>query len=217
MTLTSRCSPIISFLLLAQLLTLIPEAAWSQSPAPTATRRAQFISFSPAELFYKAQLGYERQLGQRSAVGVSAFYRYGLDGRYHGWQGSLYYRYWLGAAFPQGLYFQAQANVYNHLYEANLTNYKTFQHRSFDYRGLAGGGGLGLGYRHYVLRRALNEHLLGNALLGIRMQARPTPEYADDGYYPSRSFLGETDATNWLLGTSPGSVVFGLLTLDYQL
>ena len=202
---------------LSLLLLISPLAAWAQGPGQPAPARATILSVSPAELFYKAQLGYEHRLGTRSSVGLLGTARYGFSQRYHGWQASGYYRRFLTRPYPTGLYVQAQASVFNFEQEANLYNTRTQKPYSFEYRGLSGGGGLGLGYRNYLLRRATQGRLLWNVLLGGRAQLRPTADYDATVYRPTLSFVGDSDVVNWHLGFSPGSIVHGLLTLDYQL
>lgn len=201
---------------LGLLLLISPLAAWAQVPGPPAPARATILSVSPAELFYKAQLGYEHRLGTRNSLGLLGAARYGLGQRYHGWQASGYYRRFLTRPYPTGLYVQAQASVFDFEQEANLYNIRTQTTYSFEYRGLSGGGGVGLGYRNYLLRHATQGRLLWNVLLGARAQLRPTADYDATVYRPALSFVGDSDAFNWHLGFSPGSIVHGLLTLDYQ-
>jgi hypothetical protein len=200
------------------LLALLPSLTKAQSAeAPVIPRH--IVSFSPAELFYKAQLGYEHRLGRYTSVGATGFHRYGFEGRYKGWQISLFGRYYLTSQFPVGLYLQAQANAFNHQYEANLINRQNYrQSLSFDYRGVGSGGGVGLGYQGRLLRRACGGRLLGNVLLGARAQLRPHyPAYDTAAYSPSYGFLGNDDDANWhLSASSPGSILYGLLTLAYQ-
>jgi hypothetical protein len=184
-------------------------------PAPAVPRHV--LSFSPADLFHKAQAGYEHRLGRYASLGANAFYSYGLWGRYEGWQTVFFCRYFISRDFPVGPYFQAQGAVFNHMYEASLTERNNYrQGLNFDYRGIGGGGGLGLGYRSHVLRRVLGGRLLGNVLVGGRMNFRPVPVYDNARYYPSSGFLGRTDDVNWIFGPGPGSLFHGLLTLDYQ-
>ena len=197
-------------------LLLAPTFARAQSAAASTPERLNIISVSPAELFYKTQVGYERQLNSFSSLGLLGAYRYGFSGRYEGWQATAQYRLFFGRGFPGGAYFQVQASVFNHLLEANLTNPKTYKTLSFDYRAVGGGGGFGFGYRRHLLRQALGGHLLGNVLLGFRFQQRPQPSYDTTVYQPSVGFLGQVDEANWRLGHSPGSIVHGLLSLDYS-
>ena len=180
--------------------------------------RPNIISLSPAELFYKTQIGYERQLSKRSTLGAQALYRYGFDQRYKGWQATLLYRCFVSKkGFPTGLYFQAQASLFNFQQEASLIDNGTHKPYYFEYRALSGGVGGGMGFRQYVLRRAFGQHLLGNALLGIRAQVRPEPTYDSALYHAESSFLGPVNDANWHLSAlSPGSILHGLLTLDYQ-
>jgi hypothetical protein len=198
------------------LLLLLGSPARTRAQGPGAPARASIVTLSPAELFYKAQVGYEHRLGGRSSVGVLGTARYGMSQRYHGWQATGYYRRFLTRPYPAGLYTQVQASVFNFAQEASLYNPKNYTDYYFEYRGLGGGGGFGLGYRNYLLRRATQGRLLWNVLLGLRVQIRPAPDYDRNTYYPTRSFLGDSDAANWHLGFSPGSIAHGLLTLDYQ-
>lgn len=193
------------------------QASHAQAPtAPVAAVRPNIVSVSPVELFYKTQLGYERGVGPHSSVGVLGSYHYGNVAAYEGWQTTGYYRYFLTRQFPAGLYLQLQASVFNYWQDANLINQKTSKPYSFRYQELSGGAGIGLGYRGYLLRRASGGHLLWNALLGLRGQARPVANYDETLYRPNVGFLGISDDANWYLGPSPGSLAHGLLTLDYQ-
>ncbi|MFD2722085.1 hypothetical protein ACFST9_25425 [Hymenobacter monticola] len=193
------------------------QASHAQSPIePAAAARRNIVSVSPVELFYKTQLGYERGVGPHSSVGLLGSYHYGNLAGYQGWQTTGYYRHFFTRQFPTGLYLQLQASVCSYWQDANLINQKTSKPYSLRYRGLSGGGGLGLGYRGYFLRRATGGRLLWNALLGLRGQARPVATYDETIYRPEVGFLGISDDANWYLGPSPGSLAHGLLTLDYQ-
>lgn len=193
-----------------------PARTRAQVPGAPAPARASIVSLSPAELFYKAQVGYEHRLGARGSVGLLGTARYGMSQRYHGWQATGYYRRFLTRPYPAGLYTQVQASVFNFAQEASLYNPTARTYYYFEYRGLGGGGGFGLGYRNYLLRHATQGRLLWNVLVGLRVQIRPAPDYDRNTYYPTRSFLGDDAALNWHLGFSPGSIGHGLLTLDYQ-
>jgi len=193
------------------------QTAKAQAPAePTEAVHANIVSISPVELFYKTQLGYERAVGRRSSVGVLGSYHYGTVAGYQGWQATGYYRYFLTRQFPTGLYLQLQASTFDYWQDASLINQQTSKPYSFRYQALSGGGGFGLGYRGYLLRRATGGHLLWNALLGLRGQIRPAASYDETFYRPKTSFLGTTDEANWYLGPGPGSIAHGLLTVDYQ-
>lgn len=193
-----------------------PARTRAQVPGAPAPVRVSIVTLSPAELFYKAQVGYEHRLGARSSVGLLGTARYGMSQRYHGWQATGYYRRFLTRPYPAGLYAQVQASVFDFAQEASLYNPTARTDYYFEYRGLSGGGGFGLGYRNYLLRRATQGRLLWNVLVGLRVQIRPSPEYDHNTYRPALSFVGDSDAFNWHLGFSPGSIPHGLLTLDYQ-
>lgn len=182
----------------------------------SAPQRPHLVSIAAAELFYKTQLGYEHQLGERNSVGALGLARYGLGQRYQGWQATGYYRRFLTRQFPTGLYVQAQLSVFNFEQKADLYSAATRSYLSFYYRGLSGGGGLGLGYRNYLLRQATHGHLLWNALLGGRAQARPALSYDADRYQPVSGFLGDSNEYDWHMGFSPGSFIHGQLSIDYQ-
>jgi len=193
-----------------------PASAQTPAPVQTIPGRPHLLSVSVAELFYKVQLGYEHQLGGRNSVGISGLARYGLGRPYQGWQVSGYYRRFLTRQFPTGLYVQAQASLFNFEQQARLYSPTDRSNYSFYYRGLSGGGGLGLGYRGYLLRQATHGYLLWNAMLGGRAQARPAPAYDATRYQPVSGFLGDSDVYDWHMGFSPGSIVHGQLSLDYQ-
>lgn len=203
--------------LLGAFLALLPALASAQS-ADSIPARPNIISFSPAELFYKAQIGYERQVSRRNAVGTQAFYRYGFNQRYQGWQASLLHRFFVSkTGFPTGVYFQTQISVFNFQQEAHMIDNATHQPYYFEYRSVSGGAGVGIGCRKYLMRRAFGPRLLANALLGVRAQYRPEPTYDSNLYYVEVSFLGPRDDANWHFSASgPGYLLHGLLTLDYQ-
>ncbi|UOQ98645.1 hypothetical protein MUN81_03925 [Hymenobacter sp. 5317J-9] len=189
-------------------------AVQAQTPAEPPAPRANIVSISPVELLYKTQLGYEHRTGQSSSVGVHASYHYGALSEYRGEQASVYYRRFLTQQFPGGLYFQFQLSILDFQQTANVVNIKTKQYVAYHYRTTSFGGGIGLGYRRTVLRRATNGRLLGNALLGFRGNPRPQPDYDTSVYRQESAFLGPD--FGWYMGFSPGSMVHGLLTLDYQ-
>ncbi|MBJ6109099.1 hypothetical protein JAO73_08765 [Hymenobacter sp. BT523] len=208
------CQRLLCLQLGLALLLLGRGAVQAQTPAEPPTTRANIVSISPIELFYKAQLGYEHSTGLSSSVGGHASYHYGVLGEYRGEQGSVYYRRFLTQQFPGGLYFQFQLNILNIQQTASVVNVKTKQYAAYQYQATSFGGGIGLGYRRYVLRRASNGRLLGNALLGFRGNPRPQPDFDTSIYRQESSFLGPD--FGWYMGFSPGSMVHGLLTLDYQ-
>jgi hypothetical protein len=195
-------------------------ACWSHgaqaqpTAEPLAAVRANLVSVAPVELFYKTQLGYEHRTGPGSSLGVLGSYHYGVVGGYRGGQATGYYRRFLTQQFPTGLYFQFQFSVLNFEQTAYLVNLKTKQYSDYRYRVVSLGGGIGLGYRRYILRQATNSRLLGNALLGFRGNPRPQPDFDASTYRMESSFLGPD--FGWYMGFSPGSMVHGLFTLDYQ-
>lgn len=158
--------------------------------------------------------GYEHRWGRRNSVGILASYHYGNVGLSQGGQATAYYRYSLARQFSTGFYFQFQLSVLDFLQTANLVDTKTREYVAFDYRAVSGGGGIGLGYRRQLLRRASNGHLLYNVLLGFRGNPRPQPSYDATRYRLESSFLPPD--FGWYMGFSPGSIVHGLVTLDYQ-
>jgi hypothetical protein len=192
----------------------LPLAVRAQAPELPAPVRANIISLAPVELFYKTQLGYERRTGSGSSLGALGSYHYGVVGQYRGGQATGYYRRFLTQQFPTGLYFQFQLSILDFEQTASLVNLKTKQYVDFQYRAVSWGGGIGLGYRRYVLRQATKSRLLGNALLGFRGNPRPQPDFDASTYRLESTFLGSD--FGWHMGFSPGSMVHGLLTLDYQ-
>lgn len=196
------------------LLAWLPVTALAQSVDSPATQPRRIISVSPVELFYKTQLGYEHQTGPGSSLGLLGSYHYGVVGQYRGGQATAYYRRFLTQQFPTGLYFQFQFSILDFEQTESLVNLKTKQYTDYQYRAVSLGGGIGLGYRRYVLRQVTKSHLLGNALLGFRGNPRPQPDFDTSTYRAESNFLGPD--FGWYLGFGPGSMVHGLLTLDYQ-
>ncbi|MDO7845205.1 hypothetical protein Q5H92_02475 [Hymenobacter sp. M29] len=190
-------------------------ASHAQAPRePPASVGRNIVSLSPAELFYKTQLGYERGVGPHSAVGLLGSYHYGVIEGYKGPQATVYYRYFVKRPFPTGLYFHCQLSLLHVEQTADLVNIKTKQYTEYRYQAVSMGGGIGLGYRRYLVRKATKSHLLVNALLGYRGNPRPQPDFDSSIYRLESSFLGPD--FGWYLGFSPGSMAFGLLSLDYQ-
>jgi hypothetical protein len=194
---------------------LLPNVMLAQTTEPKATSPSHIFSLSPAELFYKTQLGYERRAGARNSFGVLGSYYYGNVGVNEGWQITGFYRRFLSQQFPTGFYVQAQASVLNCVQEIHLADTKTRQPYNFDYRATSGGAGFGFGYRTPLLRQLAQGRLLVNALLGVRFQHRPQPTYDANIYQPQTGFLGETDENDWYMGPNPSSLPHGLLSLDY--
>ena len=195
------------------LLAWLPATANAQSVDSATVGRSAIISISPVELFYKSMVGYEHRWGRRNSVGVLASYHYGSLGFSQGWQATGYYRYYLTRQFPAGLYFQFQLSVLNFMQTANLVDIKTRKPLAFDYRTVSGGGGIGLGYSGPLLRQMAKGRLLYNVLLGFRGNPYPQPSYDANVYRLETNFLGPD--FSWYLGFSPGSMVHGLMTLNY--
>lgn len=194
-----------------------PVQAQSSEPSPPIP--STIISISPAELVYKTQLGYEHRWGTRNSLGMLGSYHYGNfshAGQLRGGQLTGYYRRFLTHEFPTGLYVQAQASLLDFVHTASLVNIETKQAYSFDYQAASGGAGFGFGYRGRIMKRVFNNHLLYNAMLGVRFQHLPAADYDATKYRPETGFLGQTDDANWHLGFGPGSLAHGLLTLDYE-
>jgi hypothetical protein len=194
----------------------IPQVICAQAAATIAPAYHHVISISPAELFYKTQVGYEHRLGQRNSLGALGSYHYGNVGNYQGGQVTGYYRHFFLRQFPTGFYGQLQVSALYFSQPASLIEIKTRKSYSFDYQSVSAGCGFGFGYRGHLLRQATSGHLLYNTLLGVRFQHRPLPSYDATIYRPEIGFLGETDDTNWHLGFGPGSATHGLLMLEYQ-
>ncbi len=197
----------------------LPNSVRAQSSEPVQPIHSTIISISPAELIYKTQLGYEHRWGTRNSLGLLGSYHYGNfsnSGQLRGGQLTGYYRRFLTHEFPTGLYVQAQASLLDFVHTASLVDTKTKQYYSFDYRAVSGGAGFGFGYRGRFLRRAFGNHLLYNAMLGVRFQHLPAADYDAAKYQPRTGFLGETTDANWHIGFGPGSLPHGLLTLDYE-
>ncbi|MCB2378899.1 hypothetical protein LGH70_14955 [Hymenobacter sp. BT635] len=206
-------------LALAALLSLT--AATSQ--AQDSTRVRNTIWASPAEAFYKQQVGYERLLNDSYSLGIQGANYSGFNGRYKGWNvtvlGRRYVKRqapWLRKQAPFGLYYQVQAAVYQH--DQHLTIYakngRQDGYAPIDYRwrGLGVGGGAGLGYRTPILRQAFSNHLSMDIMLGVRYYAWPKSQY-NEAEFEERSFLGGD--FDWYMA-GPGSWYHGLLAVGYS-
>ncbi|TGE14839.1 DUF3575 domain-containing protein [Hymenobacter elongatus] len=202
------------------LLTLGP-AAQAQAPDSTSVRNT--IWASPAEAFYKQQIGYERCLNSSYSLGIQGANYTGFNGQYKGWNLTVLARRYFKTRSTQfrrqapfGLYSQVQASVYT--YDQHLTIYPVNGSRDgyvgidYRWRGMGAGVGTGLGYRVPVLKKAFSSHLSLDTMLGARYYAWPKPQY-DKAKYEERSFLGG-DAEWFLAG--PGSFFYGLLAVGYS-
>lgn len=198
----------------------VPVIVNAQAVDSATSSRASIVSISPIELIYKIQVGYERRWRSRNSLGLLGSYHYGSFARtdqLRGGQLTGYYRRFLTHEFPTGLYIQVQASILDFMHHANLATIKTNEPYKFDYIAVSGGAGFGFGYRGRLLQRVAGGRLLYNTLLGVRFQNRPRTDYDMSIYRPQTGLVfGETDDTNWNLGFGPGSLVHGLLTLDYQ-
>jgi hypothetical protein len=192
----------------------IPINAVAQSVDSAVVPRPSFISVSPVELIYKTMIGYEHRVGRGSSLGILGSYCYGNFNTNKGYQATGYYRNYLQGHAPTGLYIQLQVSVLDFVQTANLIDIKTRQPFAFDYRAISGGGGIGIGYRNSLFRRASSGHLLYNVLVGLRGNPRPKPSYDNTAYHLESNFLGPD--FGWYMGFGPGSIMHGLLTVDYQ-
>ncbi len=205
---------VVIFQFTALMLVGMPIAATAQSADSAVATRPNLISISPVELIYKNMIGYEHRVGRSSSLGILGSYCYGNFNTNRGCQATGYYRNYLQGHSPTGLYIQLQVSVLDFVQTVNLTNVKTREPFVFNYRAISGGGGIGFGYRNSLLRRALGGRFLYNVLFGFRGNPRPKPSYDNTAYHLESGFLGPD--FGWYLGFGPGSIMHGLLTLDYQ-
>ena len=174
------------------------------------------IWVSPAEAFYKQQIGYERLLNNTYSLGIQGAHYSGFRGWYKGWNLTVLGRRYMSRRAPFGLYYQAQAAVFKH--NQRLTVYPTSKNQTdfaaidYHWRGIGGGVGAGVGYRAPILKQAFGGHLSVDGMIGLRYYSWPKPRY-DKTQYESRSFL--SDDLEWALA-SPGSAVHGLLAVGYS-
>lgn len=172
---------------------------------------------SPAELFYKQQVGYEHCFSHTKSLGVQAARYSGFRGLHAGWHATLFGRRYFRDGAPLGFYFQAQISVYEHEQTTSIVPIDDQANgaKSMSYRwsGMGWGPGLGIGRRFLVLKTPFQNHLSVDAMLGPRIHTRPDPEYDRTKYRTAADFLPES--FDWFL-IGPGSILHGSLAVGYS-